>query len=71
MVRTGDKVSVRAGSTKKPVFATLSERLSKFQSPAWLKVDAEKHTIEVQGAPKLNPAELMFDIGQVLEFYSR
>jgi small subunit ribosomal protein S4 len=71
MVRVGDKIAVREGSSKKPVFATLSERLGKSQAPAWLKVDAEKKSIEVQGAPKLNPTELMFDIGQVLEFYSR
>lgn len=71
MLRIGDKVSIRPGSAKKALFATLDERLAKFQAPAWLKLDVEKKTIEVQGAPKLNPAELMFDIGQVLEFYSR
>jgi small subunit ribosomal protein S4 len=71
MVRIGEKITVREGSLKKPVFATLEERLKKVQAPAWLKVDAEKKTIEVQGAPKLNTNELLFDIGQVLEFYSR
>jgi small subunit ribosomal protein S4 len=71
MVRIGEKISIRPESAKKPVFATLGERLQKFQAPAWLKLDAEKQTIEVQGAPTLKPTELMFDIGQVLEFYSR
>lgn len=70
-VRVGDKITVREGSAKKTVFSTLEERLKKVQAPAWLKVDAEKKSIEIQGAPKLNPTELMFDIGQVLEFYSR
>ena len=71
MVRIGEKITIREGSSKKPLFATLDERLKNHQSPAWLKVDAEKRSIEVQGAPKLNPTELVFDIGQVLEFYSR
>lgn len=70
-VRMGDKISIREASTKKPVFATLEEKLKKANPPAWLKVDAEKKIVEVQGAPKLNPDELLFDVGQVLEFYSR
>jgi small subunit ribosomal protein S4 len=71
-VRGGDKITPREGSLKKPLFADLEERLKKIQStPAWLKVDPEKKTIEIQGAPKLNTEELLFDIGQVLEFYSR
>jgi small subunit ribosomal protein S4 len=70
-VRVGDKISIRPGSAKKPVFMTLEERLKKLQAPAWLKVEPEKQTIEVQGIPKLVPEELLFNIGQVLEFYSR
>ncbi len=70
-VRVGDKITVREGSLKKTVFADLGERLKKFQAPSWLKIDPEKKLIEVQGAPKLVTTELLFDIGQVLEFYSR
>ncbi|MBA3551004.1 30S ribosomal protein S4 [Patescibacteria group bacterium] len=70
-VKVGDKIAIREASLKKPLFATLDERISKYQPPSWLKLDAEKKVIEVQGAPKLNTAELLFDIGQVLEFYSR
>jgi small subunit ribosomal protein S4 len=70
-VRVGDKLTIREGSMKKGVFAGMDERLKKYQSPAWLKVDADKKMVEVQGAPKLVQEELLFDIGQVLEFYSR
>ncbi|MBX4198377.1 30S ribosomal protein S4 [Candidatus Parcubacteria bacterium] len=70
-VKVGDKLSIREASQKKPVFADLEERLKKYQAPSWLKIEPEKKTIEVQGAPKLNQEELLFDIGQVLEFYSR
>jgi len=69
--RIGDVISIRLGSQKKVVFNELSEKLKKYQAPSWLTIDAEKQTITVQGLPKLNPEELIFDIGQVLEFYSR
>ncbi len=70
-VRIGDKITIREGSMKKGLFSDLDERLKKSQTPAWLTVDADKKTITVQGAPKLTQEELLFDIGQVLEFYSR
>ncbi len=70
-VRLGDVVSIREASAKKTVFATLDERLKNTTVLSWLKLDAEKKTATVQGAPKLNPTELIFDLGQVLEFYSR
>jgi small subunit ribosomal protein S4 len=70
-LKVGDKITIREASAKKGIFAELDERLKKYQAPSWLKVDADKKIIEIQGAPKLNPEELIFDIGQVLEFYSR
>ncbi len=70
-VKVGDKITIRDGSAKKALFASLDERIAKYQPPSWLKLDAEKKVLEVQGTPKLNVTELLFDIGQVLEFYSR
>ena len=55
----GDKYDVKTSFIRNGSGSTLA------------KVDAEKKTIQIQGAPKLNPGELLFDIGQVLEFYSR
>ena len=70
-VKIGDKITIREGSSKKPLFATLDERLKSPKNPSWLTVDADKKVITVQGTPKLVATELIFDIGQVLEFYSR
>lgn len=70
-VKVGDKIAIREGSMKKGVFNGLDERLKTHKTPAWIKLDTEKKVIEVQGAPKLVQEELLFDIGQVLEFYSR
>ncbi len=70
-VKVGDKISIREGSTKKTLFLNIEERIKGAQAPSWLANDLEKKVITVQGAPKLNQTQLIFDIGQVLEFYSR
>ncbi len=56
--KVGDKVTIREASAKKTLFESLDERIKKFQPPSWLKLNAEKRIIEVQGAPKLNTTEL-------------
>ncbi len=70
-LRIGDKITIRVASAKKPLFTGLDERIQKFKAPSWLKLDGDKKIVEVQGQPKLVAEELIFDIGQVLEFYSR
>jgi small subunit ribosomal protein S4 len=70
-VKTGDILAIRDGSKKKPLFVGIDERLKKHQTPSWVALDVDKQTAKIQGTPKLVPTELLFDIGQVLEFYSR
>jgi small subunit ribosomal protein S4 len=67
----GDKVTVRAASLKKPLFSGIDEKMKKVAFPSWLAYDHDKRTAEVTGAPKHNPSELLFNLGQVIEFYSR
>lgn len=70
-LKVGDKIQVRTGSVSKGMFLGSEERLKDYQAPSWLTVDTEKKMITVAGAPKLKVDELIFNIGQVLEFYSR
>jgi len=70
-VSLGDIVTVREGSLKKTLFMGLEERLTAKTAPSWLKVDAEKKRVEIQGAPKMDNGELLFDPNSVIEFYSR
>jgi len=70
-VSIGDVVSIREGSKKKAIFTTLDERLKTVKSPAWLKLDVEKKQVTVDGIPVANQSELLFNVGAVLEFYSR
>lgn len=70
-VSVGDVITVREGSLTKPLFAGLEERLSAKVAPSWLKVDAAKKKAEIQGAPKMEQGEMLFDLNSVIEFYSR
>jgi small subunit ribosomal protein S4 len=42
-----------------------------YQVPAWLKLDTEKREVTIDGVPTAVQSELMFNVGSVLEFYSR
>ncbi len=67
----GDKVTVRPASLKKPLFKEIDEKLKQVAFPSWLSYDHDKKVAEVTGAPKHNPSEVLFNLGQVIEFYSR
>jgi small subunit ribosomal protein S4 len=66
----GDAVSVRDGSKASALFAETAERM-KVQTAPWLSIDADKQTVSVTGMPVYAPNEQTFELGSVLEFYSR
>ena len=70
-VKVGDIISIREGSKSKGLFAALPERLKTVRVPAWMKVDPELKKITVDGAPFAQQSELMFNVGTIIEFYSR
>jgi len=70
-VSVGDILSIREGSKNKVIFSKLDEELKNFKWPAWLKVDQAKRQIEVVAEPAVDASELLFDVRQVLEFYTR
>jgi small subunit ribosomal protein S4 len=67
----GDKVSVRGASQKSSLFKDSDDKLKKIAFPSWLSYDHDKKIAEVTGTPKHNPTEHLFNLGQVIEFYSR
>jgi|ERR1035437_326571 small subunit ribosomal protein S4 len=67
----GDVLSQRVASAGKPLFASLEERLKGKSHPAWLRFDKEKNMATVIAMPKYEPADSLFDMNAVLEFYSR
>lgn len=70
-VKVGDKIEIRAGSVGKSLFANLDEKLKTLTVPAWIKLDGNKKTAEIQGKPEYRSTENMFDLNAVIEFYSR
>lgn len=70
-VKTGEVISIRIGSQKTKLFDKINETLPKHQAPSWLKLDAEKRLVVVQGQPQISQTELQFNLAPVLEFYSR
>lgn len=70
-VKVGDVIGIREGSKKKALFSTLDERLKTIKIPAWLKLNFDKKEVTVDGNPNILHSELMFNVGAVLEFYSR
>ncbi len=70
-VKIGDVIGIREGSKKKVIFTTLDERFKAAKIPAWLKLNVEKKEVTVDGVPTAPQTELLFNVGSVLEFYSR
>lgn len=70
-IKKGDVLEVREGSKNKPLFADVSSRLEKQNVPTWIKVDPVKGQAVIQGIPKLDQGEVIFNLTSVLEFYSR
>lgn len=70
-VESGDIISVRPASFKKPVFAKYDEKMKEVKIPSWLSYDSEKKVATVTSAPKYVSGENVFDLSVVVEFYSR
>lgn len=71
-VNQGDVVNVRAGSAKKPLFVTATEKMKAVTAPNWIKADAEKVEATVTSLPTLtHKTDTIFDLNTVIEFYSR
>ncbi len=70
-VSVGDVLTIREGSKGKGIFAKFDEEIKNAKTPAWLKVDAGKREIKVEGMPGTEATEVLFDIRSVLEFYTR
>ncbi|MEK9184673.1 MAG: 30S ribosomal protein S4 [Patescibacteria group bacterium] len=70
-VKVGDIIAIREGSKKSPMFSTLAEKMKTYNTPSWLAFNLEKTEWKIQGVPTIARTELLFDVGVILEFYSR
>ena len=68
----GDVIGIRPGSISKALFSSFDERFKTITVPSWLSFDPQTKTATVVALPKLEqPSETLFDLGAVVEFYSR
>lgn len=70
-VKVSDVIEIREGSKTCGVFTPLHDNYDGAGIPAWVSFDVKKMTGEVKGTPQSQPAERLFDVEQVLEYYSR
>lgn len=66
-----DTIGIRDGSKNKVLFTAIDERLAEHKAPAWLSFDKKKMTGVVVEKPAFDRALTAFDMGVVLEYYSR
>ena len=67
----GDRVGIREGSAGSRLFELVEERMKTINAPLWIKLDPAKREAEVVGEPIYAPQDHIFDLGAVIEFYSR
>lgn len=70
-VRPGDVITIREGSKNKMIFSKLEEELKTVKAPNWMSVDEKTKTVKITGKPAADMTDLLFDVGAVLEFYTR
>lgn len=70
-LREGDSIGVREGSRASALFKDAAERAKAGGVPAWLTVSENELGAKVVGKPVYDPANSVFDLSAVMEFYSR
>lgn len=70
-LKKGDKLSVREGNKKSPLYASLAEKEGRGSIPQWLTVDLGSLSAEIIAEPQFSPLESGLDYPTVFEFYSR
>lgn len=71
-LRKGDALSVREGSRKSVLFASLADKNEERRStPQWLAVDVNLLTAKIEGEPQYTTVETGLDYPTLFEFYSR
>lgn len=69
VIKIGTTVAVRDGSKSSPIFAILQENKDTKGTPNWLAVDNKTLSAKMTAHPKSQ--DNFFDVGVILEFYSR
>ncbi len=71
VVKVNDVITVREGSKNTKAFKDLTERQKHYTVPNWLSFDLDKMSGKLVKLPTLEGQDVLFDLGQVIEFAKR
>ncbi len=69
-VRAGDKITIREGSKASKLFSEMENKIIETKSPSWMSWDSNKKELVIK-EDFAESSDLLFDLGQVIEYYQR
>lgn len=70
-VKVGDKITIREGSRDSKLFNEVETKVVDTQSPNWMSWDGKAKELSIKTGIFSQSADLLFDLGQVIEYYQR
>jgi small subunit ribosomal protein S4 len=70
-LKIGDEISISEPSKKMPHFQSLMSRLAKYEPPLWISSDVKRLQGKIISQPTHEHIAPVFDVKQIIEFYSR
>ncbi len=70
-VREGDKISIRQGSRDSKLFNELENKMIETKTPDWMSWDSKTKELSIKSGSFADKSDLLFDLGQVIEYYQR
>lgn len=71
IVKQDDKITVKEKTKQSNLFIDLSDRQAEWRAPNWLSFNLKKMEGAVKNIPTKDNTETTFDLGVVMEYYSR
>jgi small subunit ribosomal protein S4 len=70
-VKNGDVITIREGSKNSKLFTDAYKKVEEANIPNWMSWDSNKKVLTIKDGAFTEKAELLFDLGQVIEYYQR
>jgi small subunit ribosomal protein S4 len=70
-VKEGDKITIREGSKGSKMFSEMENKIVETKSPDWMSWDSKKKELSIKSGTFTEKSDLLFDLGQVIEYYQR
>lgn len=70
-VRGGDIITIRQGSQGSKLFNELENKIIETKMPDWMSWDSKTKELSIKDSFFTDKFDLLFDLGQVIEYYQR